>query len=222
MELIVVIAIIGIIAAYVVPQAAGILKGSTLTQASTIVTDQIRLAREVALTKNCQVEVRFYQYGDPEVPGENVNDPTTGQYRAIQVFQVMNAGTANTAVSVPLDKVQMFPQGVVMNSSATYSTLLNIPGVANTTSPNKGASEPTGLQLPRGIKSNYNYISFKYLPDGSTNLPVTGVPPAFPAFLTLHNANDVGFLNGGIPYNYFCIQIDPVAGTTKAYRPTAG
>src|SRR5947209_2150985 len=89
MELVVVISIIAIISVFVAPQAAQILKGSTLTQGSTILTDQIRLAREIAVTKNRKVEVRFYQYADPEMPGESSSDSTTWQYRALQVFEIM-------------------------------------------------------------------------------------------------------------------------------------
>src|ERR1700722_12460573 len=116
MELIVVIAIIAVIAGFAVPQAGQILKGSTVTQASTILTDQIRLAREFAVTKNCKVEVRFYQYGDPEVPGEVPTNPSSGQYRAMQLFQVLppiqdtatvsNQNAGGGELQTPLDKVQ--------------------------------------------------------------------------------------------------------------------
>ena len=228
MELIVVIAIIGVIATYVVPQASQILKGSVVTQASTILTDQLRLAREFAVTKNSKVEVRFYQYADPETPGEVLTNPASGQYRAMQVFQVLNvtrvmsAGSGNVAgeVTVPLDKLQMLPQGVIMNPSVTYSTLLNNPNSPSI----PGTSEPTGLQLPRGVGLKYNYISFRFLQDGSTNLaPVTtvGLPPP-PWFMTIHSMTDKGYLQNGMPFNFFCIELDPVVGTTKAFRPQAG
>jgi len=229
MELIVVIAIIAVIATYVVPQAAQILKGSTVTQASTTLTDQIRLAREFATTKNCKVEVRFYQYADPEVPGEVPGNPSTGQFRAIQVFQVLDISkvssvtTGNVAgeVTVPIDKIQMLPQGVIMNSTSLNpmlsSILNNPPGSPNII---QGAAEPTGLLLPRGVGSNYNYITFRFLQDGSTNLAPTG---ATSWFITIHSMTDKGFLqSGGLPYNFFCIQIDPVVGTTKSFRPQAG
>ena len=230
MELIVVISIIVLIAGFTVPQAGQILKGSTLTQGSTILTDQIRLGREYALTKNCKVEVRFYQYGDPETPGEVVTNPSTGQYRAMQLFQIVNVtegvtqGTIQGERALPLDKIQMLPQGVIMelysaNSSsglgAAYSTLLSNPN----SPPIAGAQEPTGLQLPRGIGQNYNYVSFRFLQDGSTNLAPTGTV----WYMTMHNMNDKGYLQpAGMPFNYFCLQIDPVIGTTKQYRPQAG
>jgi uncharacterized protein (TIGR02596 family) len=230
MELVVVIAIIAIIAAFTVPQAGQILKGSTLTQGSTILVDQMRLAREFALTKNSKVEVRFYQFADPETPGETLTDPTTGQFRAMQVFQVVNVtqglgeGTVQGERVLPLDKVQMLPQGVIMELYAANST--SQPGAAASTlltcsTPIKGTAEATGLQLPRGVGSNYNYVSFRFLQDGSTNLAPTGTV----WYMTMHNFNDTGYLKtsgGGMPFNYFCLQIDPVSGTTKSYRPQAG
>ena len=88
-ELVVVIAIIAIIATFTVPAATTILRGSALTQASQTLTDQISFARQRALSRNLAVEVRFYLYADPEAPGETVNTPTTGQYRAIQLFEVV-------------------------------------------------------------------------------------------------------------------------------------
>jgi len=219
-ELIVVIAIIGIIAAYVVPKADQILRGSTLTQGSNILTDQIRLARDVALSKNIKVEVRFYQYADPEVPGETLGNASTGQYRAMQVFTVESVVQNNvpTEISLPYNKIEIFPTGIMFNPTATYSSLLNNPNVTAIA----GISEPTKLLLPRGIGSNYNYYSFRFMPDGSTNLAVTssgtGGPPWF---LTIHNVTDLGYMKGQLPYNFFCLLLDPVSGTTKSYRPVA-
>jgi uncharacterized protein (TIGR02596 family) len=225
MELIVVIAIIGIIAGFAVPQAGQILKGSTLTQGSSILEDQVRLARDYAVTKNCKVEVRFYQYADPEMPGEVTTNSATWNYRAVQTFQVVTVSTTQTTnesqneAVLPLDKVQMLPQGVIMNPTITYSTLLN-----NVNSPGvPGASEPTLLQLPRGVGSNYYYVSFRFMPDGSTNLAQVSAGSAPPPwFITLHNLNDRGFLQGQAPYNYFCLQVDPVTGAIRFYRPQAG
>jgi len=231
-ELIVVIAIIAIIAGFTVPQAGQILKGSTLTQGSTILTDQIRLAREYALTKNSKVEVRFYQYGDPETPGESVTTPSSGQYRAMQIFQVLTVTATQVEAPVPLDKVQVLPQGVIMelgvaNSppppagpyGAAYSTILANPNSPVVTGPQNAAQNSSLAQLPRGVGYNYNYVSFRFLQDGSTTLAPTGTV----WYMTLHNINDKGYLQqGGMPFNYFCLQIDPVVGTTKPYRPQAG
>jgi uncharacterized protein (TIGR02596 family) len=228
MELIVVIAIIGVIATFAVPQAGQILKGSTLTQGSSMLEDQIRLAREYAVTKNCKVEVRFYQYADPEMPEESVSIPRSWNYRAVQTFQVITlpSSASGAEATLPLDKVQMLPQGVIMNPTQVYSTLLWNPNspVVNVSS-SAAAQNPSLVELPRGVGFNYNYVSFRFMPDGSTNLaqvPGAAAPP--PWFITLHNATDRAYVKDQTqtPYNYFCLQIDPVTGSMKFYRPQAG
>lgn len=209
-ELIVVIAIIAIIAAFTVPAASTILRGSKLTQASQIVTDQISLARQTALTRNRSMEVRFIRFGDPETPGESASDPSTGHFRAMQVFEVLESG-----VAVPLDKPQLLPQSVIMNPSAELSSLIGGSSQKTTKATN---SDP---ELPRGIARNYEYVAFRFLEDGSTNLSPTGGAAAGKWFVTLHNANEK--VSGSTPpANFFTLQIDPVSGATKLFRPTVG
>src|SRR5882724_7817414 len=69
-ELMVVMLIIGIVAAFAIPATTTLLKGSQMSQAAQILGDQVSLARQYALSKNHPVEVRFIRYADPEVPGE--------------------------------------------------------------------------------------------------------------------------------------------------------
>ena len=217
-ELIVVILIIGIIAAFTLPAASTILRGSQITQASQIITDQFSLARQTALTKNRSVEVRLIRYGDPETPGESITDKGTWNYRAIQIMEILENG-----VAVPLDKPQLLPQAVIMNPT-TLSTLIAGPDQTST-APVK--SDPN---LPRKIGQNYDYVSFRFLPDGSTNLaefnPSSATKNVW--YVTLHNINDYDAKTpantanrvGTGKLNYFTLQVDPVSGKTKSYRPS--
>lgn len=204
-ELLVVITIIAIIATFSVPAVTGILRGSSITQGSQMLTEQFSLARQLALSKNRSIEVRFYLYADPESPGESIATNTTWQYHAMQLFEVLESGAA-----VPIDKLQRLPGIVIMSSRFTFSSLISDNGQV--------AKPPTSKdpELPRGVGRNYNYISFRYLPDGSTNLA-----PTASWFLTIHNLTDKP--NGTTPpINFFTIQVDPVSGATKGFRPTAG
>ena len=204
-ELIVVISIIAIIVTFSVPAVTGILRGSTMTQGSQILTDQISFARQRALSRNLPVEVRFYQYADPEAPGEKLTDPTTGQWRGMQLFEVVESG-----VAVPIDKLQQFPGTVIITSRFTFSSIIS--GTGQTIKA-AAASDP---ELPRGIGRNYKYASFRFLQDGSTNLAPTGS-----WFVTIHNVSDQP--SGTTPpINFFTLQIDPVSGSVKGFRPTAG
>jgi uncharacterized protein (TIGR02596 family) len=113
-ELLVVIAIIAIITSFAIPAATTIIRGSQLTQASQVLSDQISLARQQALSRNRQIEVRFCRFGDPEIPGEKASDPTSGAYRSIQVFEIAESGAA-----VPLNKLQRLPSAV-LSMTALY------------------------------------------------------------------------------------------------------
>src|SRR5438128_1445985 len=83
-ELLVVVGIMVVIMAFALPAVNSVLRGSQITQTGQMVCDQLALARQAALSKNHPIEVRFYQFGEPEIPGEKANDASTGRYRALQ------------------------------------------------------------------------------------------------------------------------------------------
>ncbi len=213
-ELVVVIAIIAIVAAFAVPAVGDIMKGSKLTQASQMLVDQFTLARQSALSRNRSIEVRIYRFGDPEVPGEDMTKPLTGQFRAIQAFEIIESGAA-----LPISRIEMLPVGIIMSSNTaapdeTFSTLIDAQPLFN------AQDDPTAPPLPRGVKKAYEWVSFRFLSDGSTNLT-----PTSNWYVTLHgltarpeekNGNRVP------PPNFFTLQVDPVSGSTKTFRPTAG
>ena len=133
----------------------------------------------------------------------------TWQIRGFQLFEVLESGTV-----VPLDKVQRFPGGVVVNGTTTFSTL--IAGSGQT------LKSPTtnDLELPGGVGKNYKYVSFRFLQDGSTSLSPT---QSGGWFITIHGLNKNEQPTGTTPPpNFFTLQLDPVSGSTKGFRPTAG
>ena len=200
-ELLVVIAIIGIIGAFAVPAAGNLLKGSSLSQSANLITDQTAAARQQALTRNRSVEMRFYSFTDPEVPGD------TAQFRGLQYFEIAEGGIPN-----PTGRFVRFPDTVVMNSDTTLSSIL---GASTPTTP--GPNDP---DLPRGVKKNYTYASFRFLPDGSTSLSATAGPANGLWFITAHLINDMRLAQGGKPPpNFFTWMIDPVSGAMKVLRP---
>ena len=201
-ELLVVMAIIGLLATFLAPAVSPILRGSRLTQAGDQVVAVLSLARQTALTTSHSVEVRFYQYGDPEVPGESASSPTTGKYRAIQAFEYKDDGTAT-----PVGKMAKLPLSIIIDAGATLSTLLKSTQAKTWTAADK---QPT---LPI-VGASYNCCAFRFLADGSTNLSTTGTL----WFLTLHNLID-GDIMPSPPSNYTTIKIDPMNGSLKTYRP---
>jgi uncharacterized protein (TIGR02596 family) len=212
-ELVIVIAVIVIIAAFSMPAVNTILKGSQLSQASGMLVGQLSLARQQALSRNRTVEVRFYRYGDPEVPGEDATAPSTGRFRALQLFEVQPSG-----VAVPIDKIQTLPGGVIFAYSESGEGLSSILDVATASTPKKpGTDDKAAPRLPRGVDYKYEYVSLRFLQDGSTDKLPTGK-----WFLTLLGINDRLDAPNKPPSNFFTVQIDPVSGVSRSYRPTAG
>jgi uncharacterized protein (TIGR02596 family) len=199
-----VIGIIGLIAALVTPAALSMVKAWQLTQGGLMVGDQLALARQTALSKNRSVEVRFYRFGDLEIPGESLSDPSKGKFRAIQLFELAEDGTAKA-----LGKVQRLPASIIVDSGATLSTILNQSG-------RPVAKLSSGPALPR-VGVSYEAALFRFRPDGSTDL----IEPAEPSkawFFTIHNLADGDSL-AQAPSNFLTLQIDAYNGTLRTFRP---
>lgn len=200
-ELLVVMAIIAILIALIGPAVGTMIRGPLVTQASDRVVGLLNLAQQAATARNLPVEVRFYQYADPSVAGESAQVPSSGKYRAVQLFLANDDGTVT-----PLDAVETFPVGIIADSSKTLSTFLDA-----TTQQKTWTATDSQTPLPRAGKF-YNCCKFRFRPDGSTDL----APGNW--FITLHNIIDGNTLTTPPP-NYVTVQIDPVNGASAVYRP---
>jgi uncharacterized protein (TIGR02596 family) len=217
-EMLGVLGIIAIMTALIIPAAAPILRGSQLSQSAVIVIDQLNLARQSALTLNSLVEVRFYQFGDPDIPNESISSPNTGRFRAIQIFAISATGAAT-----PLEKVQRLAGLVVIDSGTTLPTSLSsIIGLATASSawppaswPGEVSGSATTLNVPiPRVSTSYNCVCFRYLADGSTNLS----PISQQWYLTVHNF-EAGDALTAPPRNFFTVAINPTNGHLQSYRP---
>jgi uncharacterized protein (TIGR02596 family) len=193
MEMLVVILIISIIATFAVPVVTGINRSSQLSRGTQILSDQLNLARQTAIARNRQVEVRLYKYADPEQPN------SLAAFRGMQTLEVLSP----RAVS-PLDRLQTLPTAVIIDSSATLSSLLD---------PNKKQLVSGSDPLPR-MGTNYQYVALRFRPDGSTDL----LPTQGPWFLTVHEEISGDGLTKP-PANFTTLEIDPINGGIKFFRP---
>jgi uncharacterized protein (TIGR02596 family) len=207
LELMVVMAIIAILSTLAVPAAGKLLGGSHLSQAAQIVVDQLSLARQSALSLNHLVEVRFYQYGDSEIPGENPSNPGAGRYRALQTFEIADSGTA-----VALGKMQRLPGSVVIDTGSELSSILGS-AKASPSSPTLATGDALNVAIPR-VGTKYNAVSFRFLPDGAAKLS----PSTDRWYLTLHGAEAGDGLKTPPP-NFFTIQINAINGHIQTFRP---
>ena len=221
-ELLVVVAIIGIVGSIAVPAVGSLMKGTALTQAAGMLTDQAALARQYALTKNRVVEFRFYKFADPEMPGETATDPNSGYYRAFQFLEFTEYKDATGhPIPNPVGKIMRLPDTVIISPKDTLSTLI---GTANKDRKvTMGQLTPNDPELPRGVKKNYEYLAFRFLPDGTTNLPATPNPADTTNklwYLTVHIRADISkATEKQPPPNFFTWMIDPISGASKILRP---
>jgi uncharacterized protein (TIGR02596 family) len=218
-EMLMVIAIIGIISSFAIPAASKLIRGTDMTRGSQMLADQLTSARQTAIARNKQIEVRFIRFADPETPGESIAETSTWKIRGIQLMEVTSSG-----MPVQLSAMVRLPGGVMLNDG-TYSSMFNS-GNSNGVTPLR-FKNPSELDpaLPRFSKErarSYSYASFRFYPDGSTSLSRNGN-----WYVTLHPVDAAARMSGsgsdainGV--NYFTLQVDPVTGTTRSYRPQLG
>jgi len=197
-EMLVVILLIVLLAALVIPATNGIARSEALANAQQMVEGQINLARQTAISGALPVEVRFYSYPD-----------TTGStdFHALQIWRWQAAGAA-----LPLGNVIKLPGSIIMLDNGTGSNLSGGRSTLLDTTLQR-TSTPSDPQLP-GFSGTYQIASFIYSPDGSTNLAVGGG-----WHLTLANKQPAPPAAPGVPPDFATIQLDPLLGTTRSYRP---
>jgi uncharacterized protein (TIGR02596 family) len=198
-EMLVVIAIILILAVGLVPAASKLTRGYALTASTDSLVGGLMLARQTALTRGASVQVRLYK-----LPDYNQSD-TAGAlttYRAIQCFVEGDATVTNgtnSAALVPITRLVYLKSPAVILNDATRSTMLTL------------TNSPSDLNVPP-FNKNYQYISFRYRPNGQTDLADTANT------LTVVLQNDP-LVNGGFPLNFRTVRIGSPSGIVQSYRP---
>lgn len=211
-EILVVLAIITVIMFFSVPNMGEIIQGSKLTQAGDQLKYDLGIAQQAAVKDNLTVEVRFYQYRQPDQPSE----VGTTTFTAYQIFSLIPDSTRPSdpkaeRILAPLDKIKKLPTGVIIPMSDVWSSLVTHPTIAN------GTQEILGL-IPTERSTVATYRSFQINPDGSTNLDTSG---AQQWYITLIDSKELqkADISNLAPDNYITIQVDPFNGGTRWFQP---
>lgn len=193
-EMLVVIAIMIVLMAVVIPASSSLMGGMNIGRSAGMVTDELNFARQTALSRNRDVEVRFYKMGS-KMDG---NDKKFRAFRSYLIDGVDPAGWK------PLTRIKYLPEPIIITDDTTYSSLLNVGDGHN------GLSTGSENISSQGA---VEYVSFLVRANGGTSLkPVTDK-----WFLSLYS--EKGKPESGLPPNFFTLQIDPVTGRTRSYRP---
>ena len=211
-ELLAVICLVGLLTGVGVPALSSLLRSGDLNAAAQLLSDQMSLARQMALSSNRQIEVRLYRFADPQMSGE-----TTPKFRAIQLFEVPEnptAGTGRSGYRAVTKCIRLPGPSIIVDSGNPLSTLIGSAGSAGTV-PSVLSGSELGHALP-AVGTAYTAICFSFLPDGSTNLPPQTIQNQW--FLTVHEVREGDNLPAS-PSNFATVQIHPSNGKTRIYRP---
>lgn len=162
-ELLVVVALLGIMTALVLPAFQSVGTAQNVTRGGQLVADQIVLGRQLAASKNREIEVRFVTLSDEGPPA----------FRAVQLWMADESGE-NPA---PVSRLEKLPQGILVSPEAELSPLLDadsaVAGSADF--PGVGTLEYRGFRisasgvLGTGVTTTNNFLTINSARD--TNSP---------------------------------------------------
>ncbi len=218
MEMLIVLALVGMISSFAVPAFTDMMKGSRVRQAADLIRNQMVIAQQTAIKDGKIVVLQFYRYNDAQSPGDDtefgaiqlmVRDSILRPSGSRQPTSSSSQGLDDTKQGLPaLDRVLPLPDGVILSDDPKYSTLLS-------RSRNR-QFRSSWRRLPRSLSlGTAEVLYFEFRPDGSTSLDASSKDGWF---LTILDQAD-GFSETGLPKNFITLQIDPFNGTVRQYQP---
>jgi len=196
-ELLVVMAIMGILFYLVFPATASLQTSNNISFAGQSVGDQINNARQLAASRNLVVEARFIT-------------PAASPYTGFTVMQLWAPN--ETGTSVALDRPLTLPTGIEVSGSPTKIS-------GNTLSPLLTTYAAAAQAMPTGPTAG-NYVSFYIRPDGnviSTGTTAVPAPPIESYYFTVLPVQSDATTT--VPKNYLTVQVNPDTGHVLIFRP---
>jgi len=190
-ELLVVVAIMSILLVLAVPAITSLLESTNITRGSQLVESQIQLAKQIASSKNCPVEIRL-------IKGGNL---INGGFGAIQLWRIDPPAGTNPGTARAATKIEYLPSGICISEDTSQgSTLL--------------MSCPATNVMPEGTAlAGSNYAAFQIRPSGLVS-PAANMN----AFYVTIVSGRYGKAKS-LPQNFSTLQINPLTGTPLIYRP---
>jgi uncharacterized protein (TIGR02596 family) len=199
-ELLVVMAVIGLVMGMAVPVLNSMNKGSKLTATADTLRFNLSEFRALAIAENIPIEVRFLKSSDAATAGERkIIGYQAGRYESIR-----QPGSSNVVFEFkPASESVRLAEGVVISENPTLSTLV------------------TDSRLTRGNheyrfadEESPEFVSFTFRPDGSTNLSKRLGDIWFLTLLEELEENK----GSSIPDNFHTLTVDAYNGNIKSFQ----
>lgn len=191
-EIVVVVALVAMIFAFATPYTLSAVRAASLSSAGDTLMQKLSLAQQRAVTENRPVGLDFFFYLKDGV-------------QACHAIQLVKYDAA-TNLATPLEEPTYWGDGRALLVEGTLSPMF----VGNLSAADTG----TAAQEPfKALEATFYRILF--YPNGSTNLNV----PLRDAYLTLISIQNYQEDLSEPPPNYYTVQVDPVTGRTRSYRP---
>jgi len=212
-EMLIVLTVLGVLFAVAAPNLFTLMQASSLSSEGNLIRNKLTHAQQMALSKNTDVEVRFFKMADESAA------ELTEEFRGFQFYQYDERGQL-----APVSKFFRIRPPVVI--SEKLSTLLNTSGNQDSDGQDYGFISPTtGMaDIPVGNGTQkVKYVAFRFRPDGSTDLPGrSGTSDAYDGgdtwYLTLLQGAGSASASS-LPANYYTVQLDPFNGRVGVFRP---
>ena len=195
-ELLVVMAIIGLIGVLVSGSFSSIRGGHSVTEAAAAAARILREAAQEAVVRNEVTAVRFYKIKDPNFPSSDL------AYRVLQVWRMGDDGQFQ-----PLSRPKLLGKNVAVFELDGSSPLLSktIDGVSSGTEPKLGS---LGTSVP--------YKEIRFYPNRQTSIVSTGNSVAQDAYFTIAEEKPGAT---SLPANFAMLVIEPMNGKLRVFRP---
>ncbi len=208
-ELMVVLAVVGLLLAFAAPNLFSLISANTLTGEGTLLRNQFTYAQQIAVSKSADVEVRFFKVKDSD------SARTEESFGAYQLFQYNQDGDM-----APVSTLFRIRAPVAINER--LSPLLDPSANSSSAKDRKfGYAAPTTghHDVPTGRGGDIvstEYVSFRFRPDGSTDLPNRS-KGGDTWYITLVQGE--GAIEAERPSNFVCLQVNPYNGQIGEFRP---
>lgn len=193
LELLAVLALGGILFVLLAPSMQSIGGGTHLTSAADLTVSQLRLARQLAVSRNRNTELRLLTYRD---------ESGTVRVRSMAIYlQGEEAGEP----ALPVGRPHPLPSSVTLDDGGALSPLLQEIDIRN------GAD--LEARLP-SVGLDYSASIIRFRPDGSAEVPSDNSRNFFTLRPATHEVS-----SPGLPSNYAVVQIFSQNGQIRLYRP---